>query len=228
MTIAVKEQTGAAPVKPWRTLLIWLHALTSFAWMAQALALVTLIGVAAAATNSTAGTEAMHIAVLLDLTLLAPMANASAFTGFMLAAATPWGYFRHWWVLGKFAITVVQLYIGIFLLADALRGMQDTTEAGGTVSWWPMGVGTSVMAGAIAFQGWLSLAKPWRRTPWAGRAKPPTARRWVFAVSVVAVFVDVAIGLVVGFPAPVTEVLVLLGFLGYRARRSTQPDPSSR
>jgi hypothetical protein len=223
MTIAVKEKTGTAPVKPWRTLLIWLHAMTSFAWMAQALALVTLIGVAAAA-NSATGTEAMHAAVLLDMKLLAPLANASAFTGFMLAAATPWGYFRYWWVLGKFAITVVQLYIGIFLLSGALRGAWGDVAAGGTVSWWPLGVGTVAMAGAIAFQGWMSLAKPWRRTPWAAQAKPPTARRWVFVVSVAAVAVDVAIGLLVGFPAPVTEVLVLLGFLIYRARRLTQPN----
>ncbi len=71
---------------------------------------------------STTRDAATSMAHLLDGRLLGPMADASAFTGIMLAAATPWGFFRHWWVLAKFLITLVQLYLGIFLLSPALAG----------------------------------------------------------------------------------------------------------
>ncbi|GGM78953.1 hypothetical protein GCM10012275_56990 [Longimycelium tulufanense] len=46
------------------------------------------------------------VAVLLDKQLLAHLAGASAFTGLMLSALTPWGYFRYWWVFARFAPTL--------------------------------------------------------------------------------------------------------------------------
>ena len=111
----------------------------------------------------------------LDSVLLAPMANVSAFTGLLLAGATAWGYFRHWWVLTKFALTFIQLYAGIFLLSPALRDSAHTD----TVAW-PQIAGASLMASALSFQAWLSIAKPGKKTPWSPAAKPPTAPTWVF------------------------------------------------
>jgi hypothetical protein len=86
-----------------------------------------------------------------DGRLLGPMADASAFTAIMLAAAIPWGFFRHWWVLTKFAITLVQLYLGIFLLSPTLAHSASTGPSLAQV------VGTALMASAIAFQGWLVI-----------------------------------------------------------------------
>jgi len=199
----------------WRQAVVWLHVVSSVAWMSQALALVVLM-------SSGAPVPADR----LDSVLLAPMANVSAFTGLLLAGATAWGYFRHWWVLTKFALTLIQLYAGIFLLSPALRDSADT----GTVAW-PQVAGASLMASALAFQAWLSVAKPGRRTPWSPAAKPPAAPTWVFVAGIGAPVVDVAAGITLGYPLPALELVMLIVLLGFerrrRRRRARQPSVRS-
>ncbi|MEV4055693.1 hypothetical protein AB0J55_31190 [Amycolatopsis sp. NPDC049688] len=198
----------------WRQAVVWLHVVSSVAWMSQALALVVLMS-----------TGAPAMADRLDSVLLAPMANVSAFTGLLLAGATAWGYFRHWWVLTKFALTLIQLYAGIFLLSPALRDSADT----GTVAW-PQIAGASLMASALAFQAWLSVAKPGRRTPWSPTAKPLTAPTWVFVAGIGAPVADVAAGLALGYPLPALELVTLIVLLGFerRRRRRRAQRPSAR
>ncbi|WP_434219639.1 hypothetical protein [Amycolatopsis nalaikhensis] len=198
----------------WRQAVVWLHVVSSVAWMSQALALVVLMA-----------SGAPTMAERLDSVLLAPMANVSAFTGLLLAGATAWGYFRHWWVLTKFALTLVQLYAGIFLLSPALHRAADTqTVAGLQIA------GASLMASALAFQAWLSIAKPWRKTPWSPAAKPPTAPTWVFIAGIGAPVVDVAAGLALGYPLPALSLVTLIVLLGFerRGRRRRAQRPSAR
>jgi hypothetical protein len=90
------------------------------------------------------------MALATDGRLLGPMADVSAYTGIMLAAATPWGFFRHWWVLVKFGITLVQLYVGIFLLSPQLQAVRGRRRGGATASAW-------VFVAAVA-GGFLDLA----------------------------------------------------------------------
>ncbi|WP_244180723.1 hypothetical protein [Amycolatopsis pretoriensis] len=192
----------------WRQAVVWLHVVSSVAWMSQALALVVLM-------SSGAPVPADR----LDSVLLAPMANVSAFTGLLLAGATAWGYFRHWWVLVKFALTLIQLYAGIFLLSPALRESADTGEVA-----WAQIAGASLMASALAFQAWLSVAKPGRKTPWSPAAKPPTAPTWVFVAGLIAPASDVTAGLLLGYPLPALSLvtLIVLGFERRRRRRRAQ------
>ena len=196
----------------WRQAVVWLHVVSSVAWMSQALGLVVLMSLTL--TRAAQAPAATSMAERLDSVLLAPMANVSAFTGLLLAGATAWGYFRHWWVLTKFALTLIQLYAGIFLLSPALRDSADT----GTVAW-PQVAGASLMASALAFQAWLSVAKPGRRTPWSPAAKPPAAPTWVFVAGIGAPVVDVAAGITLGYPLPALELVMLIVLLGFERRR---------
>lgn len=208
----------------WRQAVVWLHILTSVGWMAQALTLLTLMAVGG---DGATRVSAMSMAHVLDLRLLAPMANASAVTGFLLAAATPWGYFRHWWVLGKFAITVVQLNAGIFLLSPALRAAEEAARAGDPLpAPWLRMAGTAFMTGAIAFQAWLSVSKPRRQTSWAGPAKPPLASAPVFVAAFWAPLIDIGVGMALGFPLPVLSVVVLVVRLVRRRREMANAQPS--
>lgn len=202
-----------------------MHVVTSVGWMGQAATLCLLLAVAMATDDPQTRTSAVSMAHLLDGRLLAPMANASAFTGFMLAAATPWGYFRHWWVLVKFAITIVQLYLGIFVLSNALNDADAAAAAGTSGPTGALVVGSGLMAGAIAFQAWLSTTKPWPQTPWtAGQPKargsaPPIAPRSVFVVTVLAAAGDLTVTLIVGDPTPLLSLLTLGVWLTVRTRR---------
>lgn len=189
----------------WRQLTVWLHVLTSVGWMSLALVLLALLVLARTDGGPTA-LSATAMAAHLDIALLAPLANASAATGLMLSLGTAWGLAQHRWVLAKFAITLVQLYVGIFVLSDALH---DAETSGRPAT--ALVVGTAAMAGAIAFQAWLSVAKPGGRTRWArdrrtGRpVRLPVAARWVFVVAVVTALADIAIG-VVSRPLPVLSL----------------------
>jgi uncharacterized membrane protein len=206
----------------WRQAVVWLHVVSSVAWMSQALALVVLMSLAL--TRPAQAGAATSMADRLDSVLLAPMANVSAFTGLLLAGATAWGYTRHWWVFTKFALTLIQLYAGIFLLSPALRAAADTS----TVAWQQI-AGASLMASALSFQAWLSIAKPGKRTPWSPAAKPPTAPTWVFVAGVGAPAFDVGAGILAGYPLPALS-LVMLAVLGFerRGRRRRAQPPTAR
>ncbi|MGI5505496.1 hypothetical protein [Lentzea sp. CA-135723] len=193
-----------------RTLLVWLHVVTSVGWLSQAVALLALLLYG----MRTGDVNAFRMARFLDHGVLAIMANVSAFSGFMLSATTPWGYFRHWWVLAKFVITVSQLYVGIFILSDNLAQAID----GHTSAWMP--VGTALMISAISFQAWLSVAKPWGRTPWADpKVKLPTASAGTFLACLVIAGVDFGLGLWMGNPMPLTMLVTVLAYSIRRAAR---------
>ncbi|MGW4209807.1 hypothetical protein ACWEIJ_17600 [Lentzea sp. NPDC004789] len=192
-----------------RTLLVWLHVVTSVGWLSQAVALLALL----LHGMKTSDPNAFRMARVLDHDVLAIMANISAFTGMMLSATTPWGYFRHWWVLAKFTITVSQLYLGIFVLSKNLEAAVN-----GHVTVW-MPVGTALMAGAIAFQAWLSVAKPWGRTPWTGSQKLPMASAPAFVLALVVPAADFALSLWMGNPMPAFMLVTVIAYTIRRAAR---------
>ncbi|MGI5212014.1 hypothetical protein [Plantactinospora sp. CA-290183] len=208
-------------VKRWRQLTVWLHILTSVGWMAQAMTLCVLLAVGLAADELPVRDAATSMAHAVDGRLVGPMADASAFTGIMLAAATPWGFFRHWWVLIKFTVTLVQLYLGIFLLSPALT---DSVTIGPSLT---QVVGTALMASAIAFQGWLSVAKPWGTVRGRRRTPAGTGPRWVFVAAVLGGLADLALALVIGHPLPLLSLMLLAVGLLRRPRwagsRRTRP-----
>ncbi|GLY49342.1 hypothetical protein [Lentzea sp. NBRC 102530] len=204
-----------------RTLLVWLHVVTSVGWLSQAVALLALL----LHGMKTGDVNAFKMARFLDHGVLAIMANISAFSGFMLSATTPWGYFRHWWVLAKFVITVSQLYVGIFILSGNLAQAID----GHTTVWMP--VGTALMISAISFQAWLSVAKPWGRTPWADpKVKLPTASAGTFLACLAIAGIDFGLGLWMGNPMPLTMLVTVLAYSIRRAARarSRSSDGSGR
>ncbi|MFC3893436.1 hypothetical protein ACFOWZ_18325 [Lentzea rhizosphaerae] len=193
-----------------RTLLVWLHVVTSVGWLSQAVALFALLLYGL----NTGDVNAFRMARVLDHHVLAFMGAASAFSGMMLSATTPWGYFRHWWVLAKFVITVGQLHVGIFILSDNLEA-----AANGHVSAW-LPVGTACMISAFSFQTWLSVAKPWGRTPWADpKVKLPTASTKAFVLALVIPLADLVIGLYTASPAP---FLMLVTVIAYSIRRAAR------
>ncbi|WP_461417203.1 hypothetical protein [Gordonia sp. GN26] len=192
-----------------RQLLVWLHILSSVSWMSQALALLVLT-----VDADGGGLVAAHI---LDTTVLVISANVSAMSGFLLSATTPWGFFVHRWVLVKFLITIGQLVVGIAVLSPTLN---DAASADAPAA--PVGlvVATAVMASLIAFQGWLSVAKPWSRVPGRSRVKAPVPGARVARLAPFALIGDIALFAVTGQPIPMCSFIVLLGALV--GRRATE------
>lgn len=158
-----------------RNLLVWLHVVSSVGWLALALTLFVLFVHGIGTPDPGLRLSAFRMAEVLDVQLLQILGETSAYTGFMLSVLTAWGYFRHWWVLAKFAITLAQLYIGIFILSDNLHASALAAESGGLgPARWLAAASLGMVAG-FALQTWLSVAKPGGRTPWTPPGKLPTA-----------------------------------------------------
>ncbi|MBP2474609.1 hypothetical protein JOF53_003481 [Crossiella equi] len=196
-----------------RNLLVWLHVVSSVGWLAQALGLFALVthGLSAQGAERLA---AYRMAEVLDVRVLQILAETSAFTGFMLSALTAWGFFRHWWVLAKFVITLGQLYLGIFLLSGNLH---EAARTGGEAGF--LAVASAGMAGAIAFQAWLSVAKPWGRTPWTPARKQSAAPAGHVWAAVAAPPVAFGLGFLLPWATPLVMLAVVLGYSGWRAWR---------
>jgi hypothetical protein len=85
-------------------------------------------------------------------------------------------------------------------------------------------VGSLLMASAIAFQAWLSVAKPWKRTPWtdsAGKPKKlPSGPSWMFLFSTGVPIFDYLFGtFVLGFHLPLLTLVTVIGYPIWRARQ---------
>ncbi|MFB9530590.1 hypothetical protein [Nonomuraea roseola] len=157
------------------------------------------------------------MAHLLDNHVLLHLANASILTGIMLSAMTRWGFFRYWWVLTKFAITMSQLYAAVFLLSPRLTALAEGVRGSDPA----LLFATALMASAIAFQGWLSVAKPWKRTPWAeARLDVPPPPRSVICLVLLAPVLDWLLAEVVfGHAAPLFTTLTAIGYPIWRRVR---------
>ncbi|MFF2083660.1 PDR/VanB family oxidoreductase [Nocardia sp. NPDC058176] len=205
-----------------RHLLVWLHVVSSVSWLSQAIALTVLLLVSAFSPPGDRKTGAAATAELLDQTVLVHSANTSAFTGLILAAVTAWGYLHYWWVGLKFVLTLGQLYLGIFVLSAAMHETVAATEQGSDGLALSLAVASGVMVVGLAFQVWLSVAKPWGRTPLGerARARPVPAPAWLYALGVLAPLGDVATGVALGNPAPILSLVTLILALVTRARRT--------
>ncbi|WP_101787401.1 hypothetical protein [Nonomuraea indica] len=203
-----------------RDLVVWLHVVSSVGWMSQALALLALTFHGWVAGDR----GAYEMAELLDNHVLLHLANTSILTGIMLSAMTRWGFFRHWWVLIKFVITLTQLHVAILLLGprltDLAEGRRESDPA--------LLVATLLMALAIAFQAWLSVAKPWKRTSWArARLDVPPPPRWAVALTLTAPVLDYLLAEVVfGHPAPLFAALTAVGYPVRRGVRLARRVPA--
>jgi hypothetical protein len=102
-----------------RKLTLTTHVTSSVAWAGAVLVFLAL-----AAIGLTSGDERTVRGAYLVMApaawfVLVPLAHASLFSGLALSLGTPWGLFRHYWVVLKLAITVfatviLMIYMGTF------------------------------------------------------------------------------------------------------------------
>jgi len=105
-----------------RSLLLGFHILFASAWIGgvAALLLVSILG------RSPAGGDALVLSrstmQWIDWVIIIPSCLGSLATGFLFAWLTPWGFFRHHWLVIKWALTVAMILFGIFFLGPWVDG----------------------------------------------------------------------------------------------------------
>lgn len=210
-------------VRTWRALLVSVHVIASVCWLGLAVALVALLGLSVSSPPGETKIAAAAMANELDLSVLGFSAMIAALTGLGLSTVTAWGHFHHWWVSTKFVLTTVQIAVGTIVLGQALPGVVLSARAGVDGLAVPAAIGLGLVAGGLALQVWLSIAKPGGRTP-LGRTTQPrlgTAPVWVVAMTTVLPLADVALHATVGLQLPILSPVGLIVALVVRRRRRT-------
>ncbi|WP_103352200.1 hypothetical protein [Amycolatopsis sp. CA-128772] len=168
---------GRIAGKRLRQLLVFVHVVVSVGWMGAGAANVVL----AMTAGYTDRPDVRNVCYLMidrvDEFVVIPAAFASLAGGLLLCVVTKWGVARYWWVLVKLVLTVAVIGYSTFGLgvwveesmAAGARGVESPVAG-------PLAYGAALNLVAFLFMTWLSVAKPWGRTPWtapAGRGSRP-------------------------------------------------------
>ena len=90
-----------------RKLLLTVHVAASVGWVGAVLAYLPL-DVTTAASGDAQALRAAYLGMdVIATRVLVPLALAALGTGILISLATPWGLFRHWWVLLSLVLTLL-------------------------------------------------------------------------------------------------------------------------
>ena len=90
-----------------RKFVLTVHLIASLGWLGAVVAYVALGISAVRSVDPQLVRSAWNAMELVGWTVLVPLAIGSLATGVLISLATPWGLFRHYWVLAKLAINVL-------------------------------------------------------------------------------------------------------------------------
>ncbi|MEM1506117.1 DUF2269 domain-containing protein [Domibacillus sp. 8LH] len=87
------------------------HIIFSIGWLGAVISFLALV-ITALITEDAQTVAAIWIAMeSIGWFAIVPLALASLLTGLVMAIGTPWGLFRHYWVLFKFLLTILTTII---------------------------------------------------------------------------------------------------------------------
>jgi hypothetical protein len=164
---------------PLRKFALTAHVTTSVGWLG-AVAGFQALAIAAVGSRELETVRGLYLAMALTgWYVIVPFCVASLVTGLIMSLGTPWGLFRHYWVLVKFLITVIAALI-LFGFSQTLSALGDLA-ANATLSLGELrnlkqspalhsGGGLLVLLGATV----LAVYKPWGMTRY-GRRKQHAA-----------------------------------------------------
>jgi hypothetical protein len=150
------------------------HVASSVGWIGTVAAFQAL-AIAAVRSQEPEAVRAFYLAMeLIGWYVILPFCVASLLTGLLISLGTPWGLFRHYWVLVKFLLTVVAALV-LVGFTQTLGSLGDLA-ANATVSVRELrnlkqspvlhsGGGLLVLLGATV----LAVYKPWGMTPYGRR-----------------------------------------------------------
>ncbi len=107
-----------------RKLILTLHIISSVAWLGAVAGFLVLAITAINSKDAQMARAAYLSMALIARFVIVPLAFASLLTGIIQALATPWGLFRHYWILVKLLLTLfatVVLLLKTHLISYAAR-----------------------------------------------------------------------------------------------------------
>ena len=161
-----------------RKLVLAVHLTGSLGWVGAVVAYIAL-GVAAASQDAQTARAAWIAMELTGWVVIVPLAVAALVSGLAISLGTPWGLFRHYWVVISLALTLLATVIlllhmpSVSASARIARAAEATqlTRLGGDLG---HAVGGLLVLLAITV---LNVYKPRGLTPYGWRKQEEAARR---------------------------------------------------
>ncbi len=147
------------------------HIVLAGLWLGGATGLVAMnLGLDATSGGQLFGQDlAMK---LIDDFVVIPAAIGTLITGLLYSIFTKWGFFKHTWVIVKWAITLIAIIMGTFFLGPWLNSLPPISSAQGleafadpiyqqnrTLNLWFACLQVATLLTAT----WLSVFKPWAK-----------------------------------------------------------------
>jgi hypothetical protein len=148
------------------------HVTSSAGWVGAVLVFLALASIALVSEDERTVRGAYLVMAPAAWLVLVPLAHASLLSGIALSLGTPWGLFRHYWVVLKLAITlfstvILLIYMGTFRQMAGVAA--DPVVQLGLVRN-PSPVVHAVLALILLLIAtWLAVYKPFGVTPYARR-----------------------------------------------------------
>ena len=145
----------------WRKLTLAVHVVTSVGFIGAAAAFLVLALTGAMATDAGLIGAAYLGMRILTWAIVVPLAFASLLVGIVSSLGTPWGLFRHYWVIVKLVLTAIA--VGVLMVQtatiDGLAARALTLGPDGMIgARWAMvahaGGGIAVLLAATALSVW--------------------------------------------------------------------------
>lgn len=158
-----------------RKLTLTVHVAVSVSWLG-AVATFLALAIVGAASRDAALVRGLSLALYTSAWLvILPLSIASLATGLVQGLTTPWGLFRHYWVIVKLAINVLSTAI-LLLYTESLDVLRDEVRAPGFSADSALGLRAQavvhsaaalvLLLGAVV----LSIYKPRGRTRYGSQA----------------------------------------------------------
>jgi hypothetical protein len=166
-----------------RKLTLTTHVTASIGW-AGAVASFLALAIAGLGSQDEQLVRAAYLAMhLITWSLIVPLCFAALLTGVLQSVGTPWGLFRHYWVVAKLLLTVLATII--LLVHTEPIGRVAALAAASTLSSTDLPqlrlqlVGDASAALFVLFiTTTLSVYKPWGLTPYGLRQHRETMPGW--------------------------------------------------
>jgi hypothetical protein len=152
-----------------RKFVLTAHVTSSVGWLGAVAGFLAL-AIAGLTNQDTQMVRAAYLGMeLLAWFVIVPLAFASLLTGLVQSLGTPWGLFRHYWVLTKLLITVlatIVLLVKMKLIGFAARLAADTTLSHADLRVAGIQLAVHAAGGLLVLLviTTLSVFKPWGRT----------------------------------------------------------------
>jgi hypothetical protein len=156
-----------------RKLVLATHVLVAVGWFGAVLAKLVLEITAATSLDPEVHGAAYVFMGAFDRALFPPAAIATLLTGIILSVGTPWGLFRHYWIVAKLVLTIAVVVTGVAFVGAWVE--QAIAAGAGPVSM-PLiyaALAHVLMLGAATV---ISIYKPWGRIATTPREPARTGR----------------------------------------------------